>query len=98
MDGLKANLKTLQDALKNGDAIASIKNQIHIVQKKLDRAEWDLRTELERLDVAKRILKQTQKFLREFDRDNGDLIKRLRALDDAIDGERKQRARGDSTY
>lgn len=82
VDGLKADLKALQDAINDGVVMGGAKAQAARIQKKLDHAVWDLESEVTRLDVAKTILKSTEEGLRKFDSGpDGARLKKLRALD-----------------
>ena len=85
---LTADLNAVQDAISAGASMGMghLKTQAAAISRKLAYAQSELAGEEKRLNVAKTILKGTQKTLREFDKQNGELIKRLRALDAAMDG------------
>jgi len=71
-----------------------LKAQEAAISRHLERAEWELASEEKRLNVARTILKGTQKTLREFDKTNGETIRKLKALDAAMDGIRPSTYRG----
>ena len=96
---LKADLKSVQDAIADGASMGMghLKSQEAALTRKLTHAEWDLASEEKRLNVAKTILKGTTATLKAFDKQNGELIKKLRALDAAMDGTRPSTHRGSGT-
>jgi chromosome segregation ATPase len=96
VQSLTADLKAVRDAIADGASMGMghLKTQEAAISRRLEHATWDLTSEEKRLNVAKTILKGTQKTLREFDKTNGELIKRLRALDAAMDGIRPSTYRG----
>lgn len=87
---LKADLQAVQAAIADGASIGMgyLKAQEVAIQRKLTYAEAELAGEEKRLNVAKTILKGTSATLKTFDKQNGETIKKLKALDAAIDGDR----------
>ena len=96
VERLKADIGAVRATIADGASMGMgyLKAQEAALSRKLEYAEWDLDSEEKRLDVAKRILKGTQKTLREFDKQNGEMLKKLKALDAAIDGSRPSTYRG----
>jgi chromosome segregation ATPase len=90
VEQLKADLEAVRGAIADGASMGmgQLKTQAASLTRKLEHAEWDLASEEKRLNVAKTILKGTTATLKAFDKQNGETIAKLKALDAAMDRER----------
>ncbi len=87
-------LSTLTAAAKSGE-FNGLRAEVDQKKREADRLETAWTGESKALEVAERILTQTEKLLKEFDSGpNGDRLKKLRKMDAAIDSSRPSTHRG----